>query len=248
MNRRPNILTIAGFDPSSGAGLTADVKTIENLRCYGFAVCSANTVQNDRELKACHWTPLEVMQAQINLLFKTEKIEFVKIGIVESWEVLNIIVDQLIQLSPKVKIILDPVLKSSSNFQFHVSNNEALDQLLERIFMITPNYQEIQLLYPELDVERTIVRIRERTNLFLKGGHREESIGRDELFLQDGKQFVFNPKAKGISEKHGSGCVLSSAITAFLAREFPLMKACHKGKHYTEQFLKSNKSLLGYHK
>ncbi len=247
MRKRPNILTIAGFDPSNGAGLTADIKTFEVLKCYGFSVCTANTIQNDVAFNACHWMPITVILEQVSVLFNRFEIDYVKIGIVENWETLSVIIEKLLSLNPNVKIVLDPILQSSSNFDFHGSNNEILDGLLSKIYLITPNYNEIAALYPEKSIEETVRYISSQTNLFLKGGHNENAIGSDELFNTSGKQFSLQAKLKNCSEKHGSGCVLSSAITSYLALGFPLLKACYRGKRYTEKFLSSNKSLLGFH-
>jgi len=247
LKKRPNILTIAGFDPTNGAGLTADIKTFETLKCYGLSACTANTVQNDFEFKACHWMTIEVILDQIEVIFKRFQINYVKIGIVESWDTLSVIIDKLLEVNSKVKIVLDPVLTSSSSFKFHVSNNEVFDEILNKTYLLTPNYNEIQQLYPEKNIEETIKYINSKTNLFLKGGHHPNELGKDVLFTLKGKQFSLNPKLSNCSEKHGSGCVLSSAITSYLALGFPLLKACYKGKRYTEKFLSSNKSLLGFH-
>ncbi|MEL0649798.1 hydroxymethylpyrimidine/phosphomethylpyrimidine kinase [Algibacter sp. TI.3.09] len=247
MKNRPNILTIAGFDPTNGAGLTADVKTFEALKCYGLSVCTANTVQDDQEFIACHWIPTSIILNQIDVLFNRFEIKLVKIGIVENWDTLEIIINKLHSLNPEIKIILDPILKSSSNFDFHSDHSEKLDILLSKIYLLTPNYEEIQQLYPEKNIEETIAYISSKTNLFLKGGHRTDKKGRDVLYLANKKQFTLNPKSFNCSEKHGSGCVLSSAITSYLALEFPILKACLKGKQYTEKFLSSNTSLLGSH-
>ncbi|MBW1295260.1 hydroxymethylpyrimidine/phosphomethylpyrimidine kinase [Aquimarina litoralis] len=251
MKKRPNVLTIAGFDPSSGAGLTADIKTFEALKCYGLAVCSANTIQNDTDFDQCIWIDKEVMKSQISILFKKMKIDFVKIGIVQNWEVLNEIIDFLLQKNNQIKIILDPVLRSSSSFDFHSSiknDNRSFEEVLKKIYLITPNYEEIERLYKDKNIEETINHISGYTNLFLKGGHRKEMIGKDELYTMEGRYFTLNPKANNITEKHGSGCVLSSAITAYVALGFPLLKACFRGKKYTEKVLNSNRTLLGYHR
>lgn len=247
MKNRPYILTIAGFDPSNGAGLTADVKTFETLKCYGLSVCTANTVQNDIEFNACHWTSINVMINQIKILFGRFKIDYVKIGIVNNWETLLILINKLEELNPDIKIILDPILKSTSEFSFHSNNSEKLDYILSKIYLLTPNYSEIQLLYPEKDIKDTIAYISSKTNLFLKGGHRADHVGQDILYKTNQKQIILNPKSANCTEKHGSGCVLSSAITSYLALGFPLKKACIKGKRYTEKFLSSNESLLGFH-
>ncbi len=248
--KRPNILTIAGFDPSNGAGLTADVKTFEALKCYGLSVCTANTIQNDITFKSCNWTNIKVIKTQIDILFERFKIDFVKIGIVENWSILNDLIDILLKKNPFIKIVLDPILKSSSDFTFHRLNgnsDDIFEKVLEKIYLITPNYIEIQKLYSDKTIEETIEHISSKTNLFLKGGHRLGNIGKDELFIKDGKQFTFRPKLSNISEKHGSGCVLSSAITGYLALNFSLVKACYKGKRFTEKVLSSNKELLGYY-
>lgn len=261
MQNRPNVLAIAGFDPSSGAGLTADIKTFEALKCYGFAVCTANTIQNDADFEACHWIDIETIKDQIKILFKKFSIDYVKIGIVKNWKVLEEIIDFLIEQNSTIRIILDPVLKSSSNFDFHSSNVSSSDsdwnrdnienhfeEVLKKIYLLTPNYEEIERLYTDKTIEETIRYISNKTNVLLKGGHRKEMLGKDELFTTEGRFFSLNPKNKKITEKHGSGCVLSSAITAQLALGFPLLKSAFRGKRYTEKVLSSNKTLLGFHR
>lgn len=247
MTKRPYILTIAGFDPSSGAGLTADIKTFERLKCIGFAACTATTVQNDQEFQSCYWQPKETIIEQINILFKRFEIRYVKIGIVENWTILNAILDHLHSLNPNIQIVLDPILSSSSNFTFHGTQADELTAILKKIHLITPNYEEIKLLFPEKTIEEAISHIQQFTHLYLKGGHRIDQVGKDELYLVSGKSFSLQPKMSGISEKHGSGCVLSSAITSYLANGFSLLKACRRAKSYTEKFLCSNPTLLGYH-
>lgn len=257
MKIRPYILIIAGFDPSSGAGLTADIKTIEALKGYGLAACTSNTIQNDIELKACCWVDVEVIKNQIEILFDRFTIEFVKIGIVQNWKVLNEIIDVLLEKNKKIKIVLDPILRSSSDFDFHKSENDSSDldvkqnnfeNILEKIYLLTPNYQEIEKLYIDKTIEETIVHISSKTNLLLKGGHRKENVGKDELFTRKGKHFTLNAKEQNVSEKHGSGCILSSAVITYLGLGFPLLKACFRAKRYTEKVLSSNDTLLGYHR
>jgi len=249
--RRPNVLTISGFDPSNGAGLTADVKTLERLKCYAISICTANTVQTENTFYSCLWTNREILRAQLETIVQSFDFEYVKIGIIENWEVLNGIIDFILSEKPSVKIILDPVLSSSTDYDFHDAengfDNTIFDKVLENIFLLTPNYNEIKNLYPNKDFSETIAHISAKTNLFLKGGHDDANLGKDTLFTSKGKRFTLNPKMIDLSEKHGSGCILSSAITANLALGFPLLKACFRGKRYTEKFLGSNRSSLGYH-
>ena len=247
MKKRPHILSIAGFDPSNGAGFVADIKTFEALKCYGLSVCTGNTIQNDVEFTNCYWTPINIIKEQIEILFKRFKIDVIKIGIVENQVTLSQIIDFLLELNSKVKIVLDPVLKSSTDFEFQNNFDASLfDEILKKIYLITPNYQEIENLFPEKTIEETIGHIRTKTNLYLKGGHNEAALGVDYLYTNK-KEYILNPKKINFSEKHGSGCVLSSAIAGNLAQGYPILKAAFRGKRYVEKILSSNKTLLGYH-
>ncbi len=252
MKNHPYVLTIAGFDPSGGAGITADVKTFEALKVYGLSVCTANTIQNDIDFKACFWIDIDVIKKQIEVLCNRFKITHVKIGIVQRWKILNEIIDILIEKNKEIKIILDPIIRSSTHFSFQEISPKPesvhqLDKVLDKIYLLTPNYQEIEKLYVDKSLQETIDYMKKKTNILLKGGHRTDVIGKDELFMKNGSHFTLNPKRQNIYEKHGSGCVLSSAITANLALGIPLLKSCYRAKKYTENFLGSNKSLLGYH-
>ncbi len=248
MKKRPQVLTIAGFDPSSGAGITADIKTFEKLKCYGLAVQTANTIQNDIRFESCYWMPENYIKNQINILFDRFTIEYVKIGIVENWNVLIALVDFLILKKPTIKIIVDPIIKSSTGYVFQsiIAEKKILNGLWDKVYVLTPNYNEISALYPNKTIEKAIEEISQRTNVYLKGGHKKEGIGIDELYMAN-KKHVLNPKKLKISEKHGSGCVISAAIVTYLALGYPLLKACFRAKRYTEKVLSSNVSLLGYH-
>ncbi|MDF9301153.1 bifunctional hydroxymethylpyrimidine kinase/phosphomethylpyrimidine kinase [Tritonibacter mobilis] len=159
---RPNVLTIAGFDPSSGAGLTADIKTFESLGVYGLGVCTANTVQNDIEFHACHWISVDIIVDQIHIILERFKIGVIKIGIIENWKILNKILDILLVNNSKLKIILDPVISSSTKFTFHEVSDIELDKVLEKIFLLTPNFNEIQKIYPNKGISETVQYIRKK--------------------------------------------------------------------------------------
>ena len=248
MNKNNYILTIAGLDPSSGAGITSDIKTFEAHGLYGLSVCTAVTVQNDVDFKDCIWIDKTVIINQIKALFERFSISVVKIGIIESWEILLEVIQTLKRLNPKIKIVLDPILKASSGFEFHTSQNlKTLENVLENCNFVTPNYNEIKALFPDKNIEETIEFIASKTNLYLKGGHRKDKKGWDEVYYNKIVQLNISPIANKVYEKHGSGCVLSSALTANLALELSLEDACKNTKQYTEQFLNSNDSLLGTH-
>lgn len=246
MKKRPYILSIAGLDPSGGAGLVVDCKTFEASKCQGLSVCTANTIQTDVAFQSCYWTATSIVKEQIVFLFDRFEINVVKIGIVENWQFMLEIIELLISRNAKVKIVVDPVLSATTNFDFQTDFNTVLiDSILDKIFLLTPNYIEIQKLFPAKDFNETILHISGKTNLLLKGGHNEVEKGKDFLYTKEGKMFSINPKYSPIYPKHGSGCVLSSAIASHLALGFPLLKSCFRGKRFTEKYLGSSKELLG---
>lgn len=248
LNKNNYILTIAGLDPSSGAGITSDIKTFEAHGLYGLSVCTAVTIQNDIDFKDCVWIDKTVIINQIKALFERFSISVVKIGIIESWDVLLEVIQTLKRLNPKIKIVLDPILKASAGFEFHTSKNlKTLEKVLDNCNFVTPNYNEIKALFPDKNIEETIEFISSKTNLYLKGGHRKDKKGWDEVYYNKIVQLNIPPIANKVYEKHGSGCVLSSALAANLASNFLIEDACKNTKLYVEEFLNSNDSLLGTH-
>ncbi len=246
---RKYVLSIAGFDPSGGAGVLADIKTFESNKVNGLGVISANTFQNDKEFTRVDWIPKEKIIEQISILQKRFEFEYVKIGLIENLETLFQIIEHCKLQTAHCKLIWDPILKASAGFEFHKEINKTLlEKIGKEIYLITPNVPEGLFLGSSKDANENAKHLSKFCNVFLKGGHAENKIGYDTLFLKEGKQFPFRPKVKGIFPKHGSGCVLSSAITANLAKGENLHRACLKAKQYTEKFLQSNKTLLGYHK
>lgn len=242
------ILTIAGHDPSGGAGITSDIKTFEAHGLYGLSVCTAITVQNDIDFKQCIWVDQEVIIDQIETLFERFQINVVKIGILKSWEQIVIVTQRLHSLNPAVKIILDPVIKASAGFDFHsTEDQEILDRIWGNCFIVTPNYDEIKQLYPSMQVDQTIQHLNTFTHIYLKGGHRTDKKGWDSLYNLKTGSTEIPPGAPHIFEKHGSGCVLSSALASQIAIGATLLEASRKAKSYTENFLNSNDSLLGTH-
>lgn len=248
MSKHKYILSIAGFDPSSGAGITSDIKTFEAHGFYGLGVCTAVTVQNDINFKSCHWTPIAIITQQIESLFERFQIDIVKIGIVENWPTLSIILDKLHVLNPEIKIVLDPILRASAGFDFHSQEEQSLVvKILKQCFIITPNYDEIKGLFPEKDIEDTIEYVLDHTNIYLKGGHRSDKKGWDELHHSKIVMVNIPPKAVEINDKHGSGCVLSSSLACNILEEKELEDAARNAKYYTEYFLNSTQNLLGKH-
>lgn len=237
---RPTVLSIAGFDPSGGAGILADIKTFENHKVYGFGVCSSLTFQNDSEFDSVRWTSVDEIIKQIEILDKKLKYNIVKIGLIENFDVLYKVCNYLLNKNPKVKIIWDSVLKASAGFIFHQDfEKQKLNNILSKIHLITPNLEEAKILFPENNFEKY--------NLLLKGGHSLDSTTNDLLFFE-GEKYLFEGKRIEGNEKHGTGCILSSAIAANLALGENIENSCKKAKQYVRDRILSNKTLLAYHK
>lgn len=244
---RPFVLSIAGFDPSGGAGVLADIKTFEQHQVNGFAITTANTIQTENMFYEIQWTDLSFVIRSIETLFLSYEISTVKIGIVPGLHYLNRILSSIKLLSPATKIVWDPVLKSSTKFKFLELNNDLiLNEVLSKIDLITPNYDEILMLFPDFVSDKPWVKNELPTAILLKGGHNEEALGTDYLFMKNSVTELL-PTDVNFQPKHGSGCVLSSAIAANLALGYDLKTACSEAKLYIEKYLSSSSSLIGYH-
>lgn len=232
---KPFVLSIAGFDPSAGAGVLADIKTMEQCGVYGLGVNSANTFQNEKEFNGVEWISFESMQKQLVPLFRKYTIEVAKIGLIENLEVLRKVCLFLKAQQPAIKIIWDPILSASAGFSFHSNiSQQQLTEVLKLVYLITPNQPE----YTALGSLKGV-------NVLLKGGHAEKK--NDVLILQSGEEKIIQGSDALLQPKHGSGCVLSSAIASYLALDKSLLEACILAKEYVERLLESNEGLLGYH-
>jgi hydroxymethylpyrimidine/phosphomethylpyrimidine kinase len=243
----PIVLTIAGFDPSGCAGVLADAKTFEANGVHGMAVCTANTEQNVGSFKKANWIKREEILSQLNLLQQEVNFEFVKIGLVESFELLNSLVDELISKNPSVKIIWDPVCKASAQFIFHTEiEKKLLEAVCAKLYLITPNLEEQAVLAPGMETEEAGRYLARFCNVLIKGGHSTTESSTDSLFTKAGVYYLEAEKLHHFS-KRGTGCVLSSAIVANLAKGENLLQSCVNAKRYINHYLTSNHSLVGMH-
>lgn len=250
LNQRAFTMSIAGFDPCSGAGLTADIKTFEQHEVQGLGVVSAITYQNESEFKSVDWLSFEQIKKQIEILLSKYRIGFVKIGLIESLEVLKQVTALLKGYDSNIKIIWDPILKSSTNFDFHNDIDKAsVLTLLKDMYLITPNLPECEKLFGSSNVSeiQTIIKNNGICNVLIKGGH---SINDDvtDVLTEANNVANFNGKRLVNKDKHGTGCVLSSAICSNLSKGVSLHNSIEQAKLYVTRFIDSNATLLGYHK
>ena len=244
---RPYALTIAGFDPSAGAGLLADVKTLEASGVYGLGVCTALTVQNDVAFERVRWVPAAEIREQLQILLARFPFDFVKIGLVESLPQLLELVGWLKGQNPRLQIVWDPELKATAGYEFHPPTDpNLLRALCSEMALITPNQPEILRLWPAESAEAAAVTVGAFCPVLLKGGHAEGEFSTDVL-IENRRRHAFSTPRLPHGTKHGSGCVLSASVLAGLAKGQSLVEACQVGKDYVSAFLASNDSLLGYH-
>ncbi|WP_343636689.1 hydroxymethylpyrimidine/phosphomethylpyrimidine kinase [Fluviicola sp.] len=247
--KRPIVLSMAGFDPTGGAGVLADVKTFEQHRCLGMAVLTANTNQTESEFLSVDWFGKQTITAQLQPLLSTYEMAAVKIGIVQNLEILLELVALVRRTFPRIPIVWDPVLSASSGFELHDSWNEDwLNQILDSIDLITPNVHEVRRIAKMEDEIEAAFQLAKRTNVLLKGGHSAVRLGVDLLF-EGGipREIPSKSETAKHPSKHGSGCILSAAIASSLALGKKLPEACREAKEYIEKRLSSNEYLLAYH-
>ena len=244
---RPIALSIAGFDPTGGAGLLADVKTFEQHQVLGMGVLSANTIQTESQFMSVEWTSPETMKAQLEPIFNEYEIPVVKIGIIESLAVLKELCLFVKSKQNNCKIVWDPVLAASSGKVLHSEVDKALlIEVLELVFLVTPNVGEAKLLAENEDEIESAFLLSKCCSVLLKGGHSSVRKGLD-ILIENEIPVEIIGSDDVLSAKHGSGCILSAAIAANLALEHPLVEACKLAKQYIEKRLKSNLNLLAYH-
>jgi hydroxymethylpyrimidine/phosphomethylpyrimidine kinase len=242
-NFRPVALTLAGFDPSGGAGVLADVKTFEANKVYGLAVNTCITIQNDIDFASVKWLQGQDIIESLTLLSRRYNVRAVKMGMHKNIDDVLFHVELLKEFWPGVKIVWDPVMGSSSGFDLKMKiEKKLLEKVLERITLVTPNLPELEKLRAASGGS-----IVSTCSYLVKGGHAHGKFSEDLLFEKGKLVKTFSSKRIEGGEKHGSGCVLSSAIAAGLAKGQSLRTAVANGKKYIDKFLKSNKTLSGYH-
>ena len=222
----PVALTIAGSDSSGGAGIQADLKTFAALGVYGASVITALTAQNTLRVSGIHQVPAEFVTAQIDAVFSDLAVGAVKIGMVAQLDNIDAIAAGLKRWSPK-HVVLDPVMVATSGDRLLAS--EAIEALRSKLIpcasIITPNLPEAAALLgePVAESEAAVEHQGKRLlamgcrAVLIKGGHGEGAESIDYLIDPQGTRALAAPRV-ATKNTHGTGCSLSSAIAAGLAK------------------------------
>ena len=233
----PILLTIAGFDPSCGAGVGADLKTFAAHGCYGIAAITSLTVQNTQGVETVHNTPASELREQLEILVKDCEIAAVKIGMLGN-RGNAAVVAEFLDAHKFAHIVHDPVMKSSSGSELldAAGIKFVASELLKRATVITPNLPEAEILTgltikDVADMEAAARKIAEMGAhaVIVKGGHMEKAI--DVLFDGTDMHPLGGDKVK-LENTHGTGCTFASAITAQLAAGRSLLEATTLAKAY----------------
>ena len=233
-------VTIAGSDSSGGAGIQADLKTFAALGVYGASVITALTAQNTQGVGGIHDVPADFIRAQIDAVFSDLDVAAVKIGMLSQVATIEAVAQGLAAHRAK-NIVLDPVMVTTSGDRLLVPEAvEALrKELVARALVVTPNLLEAAALAgasvarnkQEMEVQARELLAQGARNVLIKGGH---GAGDESVDLLIGQGEVVRLSAKRIATKnlHGTGCTLSSAIAAGLAKGLDLNSAAQQAKAY----------------
>ena len=247
----PNALTIAGSDPSGGAGIQADLKAFSALGAYGSSVITALTAQNTRGVAGVHPVPAAFIADQLETLLEDVRIDAVKIGMVASREVAEVIREALTRRRPRW-VVLDPVMvaKSGDILVDDVGIRAVREVLVPLADLITPNLPEAAVLLgvPEPNDRESMVALAPALRALgagatlLKGGHLAGEECPDLLVTADEALWVEGARVD-TANLHGTGCSLSSAIAARLARGEALAEAVAGAKRWLGSALEASRRL-----
>jgi hydroxymethylpyrimidine/phosphomethylpyrimidine kinase len=242
------VLTIAGSDSGGGAGIQADLKTFAALGCYGMSAITALTAQNTVGVSGIHPVPPAFAAAQIAAVLEDIGADAVKIGMLYSAELIRAVAEQLQKYNAR-NIVLDPVMVAQSGDR--LLRDDAVGAITEYLMpladVLTPNIPEAEVLVGRgirsvedmRQAARDLGRFGSRS-ILVKGGHREEDDSSDLLYVCREDRFV-TLTAERVSSRntHGTGCTLSAAIAAGLARGEALEDAVRRAKEYISRAIRA---------
>jgi len=252
-------LTIAGFDPSGGAGILADVKTFQALDVYGTAVVTSLTAQNVKRVARVQPVDPDLIEAQLDLVMEESELTYAKIGMLFSSQIVKLVARKVQEY--QLKVVVDPVMVAGSGGQLSQEDlaHALKKHLLPLAELSTPNLIEAQILSgmqikSEEDAKKAAAELSKLSPIVITGGHLE---GRDIYYNSKlaGTIKVVDGKILDSVNTHGSGCTYSSAVTAFRAQGMEMEdslieaasfveKSIEQGKHGTlNQFWKSDDNI-----
>ena len=232
-------MTIAGFDPSGGAGILADIKAIAAMGGFGVAAITSLTYQNTLGVFGATHQARETVRRQIEPLLADFTIAAVKTGMLPDTDVIDEVAS-IIATNRRAPLVVDPVVRSTSGFD--LIDDRALAALVERLFplatVVTPNAAEAERLtgihiadLDAMDEAAAAIRAMGARAVLIKGGDMVAATATDLLRDDEGAR-TFTVERVSSSSTHGTGCTLAAAMATLLAKGFSLADAIERAKHY----------------
>lgn len=239
-------LTIAGSDPTGGAGLQADLRTFARLNVHGAAVIASLTIQSTQGIQEVVKIPPDLLRKQITTLLDDVTVHAVKTGMLLDAETIEIVAE-LLKKYRLTKYVLDPIIRSSTGFPILKKDDIELlkKTLLPQALLVTPNLKEAEALAglsvrTEKEMERAAMEIRALgpRYVLVKGGHLEGGPALDLLVGASKPQRFSRPRIQH-RRLHGAGCVLAAAVTAGLAGGLSVEQAVRRAKVFVHRAINS---------
>jgi hydroxymethylpyrimidine/phosphomethylpyrimidine kinase len=239
-NTMPNVLTIAGSDPSGGAGIQADLKTFAARGVYGMSVLTALTAQNTQGVQDVYNIPPVFIETQINSVMSDVETAAWKTGMLATAEVIGVVAERARHYGVE-RLVVDPVMVAKGGDPLlHPSAREALiSELLPLAYVLTPNHHEAQVLTEMSiatveDMRRAAAQIHTMGPRYVvvKGGHLPESSDAIDVLYDGEHYYEFRAPRHATRNTHGTGCTFASAIAAELAKGAAIEEAVRAAKDY----------------
>ena len=242
--RYHRVLAIAGSDSGGGAGIQADIKAISAMGCFAASAVTAVTVQNTIGVQAVHPVPTDILAGQIDAVLSDIGADSIKTGMLHSAEAVGIVAVKIRQYGIR-NVVLDPVMVSTSGHR--LIEEDAVEVIRQRLLpsarVVTPNVPEAEILAGrsisgECDFAEVAAELAQRygVSVLLKAGHLAGDILTDYFYnVEDGTLELLPSRRVETKNTHGTGCTLSSAFAAALAKGESLTAAAKSAKRYIEQ-------------
>jgi hydroxymethylpyrimidine/phosphomethylpyrimidine kinase len=247
IKKYPCVLTIAGSDSSGGAGIQADIKTLSALNCYAASVITALTAQNTLGVQHVQPISRDFVAAQLEAVLTDINMAAIKIGMLFNIDIMETVFITIKKFKVK-NIVLDPVMIAKNGCELLQPNTIAyLKNLFSACTLITPNIPEAEYLlqtkiHNTVDMQTAAITLGNhyKTNILVKGGHLPSNQAADVFFSYKTQNcHWFSTTRISTQHTHGTGCTLSSAIAAYLARDYPLQDAIASAKNYLTAAIQS---------
>lgn len=236
----PCSMTIAGLDPSGGAGLLADLKTFHAHNIYATCVCSILTAQNPFKVTNIKKVDTSFIADEIDTIMQVYPIEYIKTGVLYSNEIIKTVNQKVSEYN--LKVIVDPVMISESGCDLSGNNfaDNLKENLLKNTYLTTPNIHEAEQLTGirincEDDMIKAALKLNKYTNCVITGGH----LHGNDILCQDGEITKIKGHIIESDNTHGTGCNYSAAITSNLIHGKSLYNSCEDANKYIQKTIKN---------